>query len=145
MCGERRFHRSRAILAHLVARAFGVGNGQAFTLTVHQPSAFASPDHATFRAGKHRTFTIVTRGFPAARLSESGKLPRGITFLPRHDGTATLTGKASRRARGHTFRITITARGVRPAAPRANHRDPVATPDAPLNRRRKATWRLATA
>lgn len=102
------------------------GNGsatsakQAFTLTVDQAPAFTSPGHVTFRAGKRKTFTIVTRGFPAARLAESGKLPAGIAFLPRRDGTATLSGKASRRARGRTFRITITARnGVVPAAHQA--------------------------
>lgn len=83
---------------------------QKFTLTVDQPPSFASSNHVTFRVGRYKTFTIVTRGFPAAQVAESGKLPRGISFRRGHNGTATLSGKAFRRARGRIFRIILTAR-----------------------------------
>ncbi len=95
----------------------GTTASQAFTLTVNQPPSFSSPDHVAFRAGIHKTFTIRTTGFPAARLAERGRLPRGISFRPGPDGAATLSGKALHRARGRTFTIRITARnGIAQAA-----------------------------
>jgi hypothetical protein len=97
----------------------GVGSPatQAFTLTVDQPPSFSSPGKITFTAGKKKTFTIATHGFPVPRLTESGKLPTGITFRPHRNGTATLTGTATRSAKGHKFKIVITAsNGVGPAA-----------------------------
>lgn len=97
----------------------GVGppSTQKFTLTVGQPPSFVSPDRVTFRVGVHKTFTIVTHGFPAASITESGKLPSGISFRAGRHGTATLSGKALRRARGHTFKVTFTGRnGVGRAA-----------------------------
>jgi YVTN family beta-propeller protein len=52
---------------------------QPFALTVNQPPAFTSARQATFSAGKRHTFTVRTSGYPAAKLSERGALPKGIT------------------------------------------------------------------
>lgn len=47
-------------------------------LTVDQPPSFASAASVTFTAGVSKTFTVLTKGYPAARLTESGTLPSGI-------------------------------------------------------------------
>jgi large repetitive protein len=83
---------------------------QPFTLTVDQPPAFTSARSATFKAGHFRRFIIRTTGFPAATLSERGRLPAGIRFRARSNGTAVLAGRATRADRGKTFVLTITAR-----------------------------------
>ena len=83
---------------------------QAFTLTVNQPPAFTSARRASFSAGKRHTFTIRTSGYPAAKLSERGALPRGITFKAGQNGTAVIAGKAPRADKGKTFKVTIYAR-----------------------------------
>jgi YVTN family beta-propeller protein len=99
------------------------GNGiggpvtQPFTLTVDQTPAITTPSRATFRAGHRDSFTIKATGYPAARLTERGRLPRGITFRAGRNGTAVLTGDPARGDRGTTYRITIIAgNGVGPAA-----------------------------
>jgi large repetitive protein len=83
---------------------------QAFTLTVDQVPAFTSAPSATFRVGRSRSFTIRTTGFPAATLSERRRLPAGIRFRATGDGTATLSGRATRADRGKTYLITLIAR-----------------------------------
>jgi YVTN family beta-propeller protein len=82
---------------------------QAFTLTVDQAPAFTSARSATFKAGHFGRFILRTTGFPAATLSERGRLPAGMRFRARGNGTAVLAGRAPRADRGKTFRITITA------------------------------------
>jgi DNA-binding beta-propeller fold protein YncE len=83
---------------------------QAFTLTVDQAPAFTSARSATFKAGHFRRFIFRTTGFPAATLSERGRLPAGVRFRARSNGTAVLAGRAGKADRGKTFVITITAR-----------------------------------
>lgn len=83
---------------------------QAFRLTVDQPPAFTSARSATFKAGHFRRFIFRTTGFPAATLSERGRLPAGVRFRARDNGTAVLVGRAARADRGRTFVITVTAR-----------------------------------
>ena len=83
---------------------------QAFMLTVDQAPAFTSARSVTFKAGHFRRFIVRTTGFPAATLAERGRLPAGLRFRPRANGTAVLAGRATRADRGKTFRITITAR-----------------------------------
>jgi DNA-binding beta-propeller fold protein YncE len=83
---------------------------QSFRLTVDQAPVFTSARSATFKAGRSRRFTFRTTGFPAATLSERGRLPAGIRFKDAGKGTAQLTGRASRADRGKTYVLTITAR-----------------------------------
>ncbi len=99
------------------ANGIGPPATQAFTLTVDQPPSFISPSKVTFTAGIKKAVTIATKGFPAAQLTESGRLPKGITFHVHHNGTATLSGTAATRAKGRTFKIVVNARnGVGSAA-----------------------------
>jgi hypothetical protein len=97
------------------SNGIGAAATQSFTLTVHQPPAFVSARSATFRAGHRNTFTVRTSGFPAAGLSERGRLPKGVMFKAGHNGTAVLAGKPPRADKGKTFKITIYAsNGVGP-------------------------------
>jgi large repetitive protein len=82
---------------------------QAFTLTVDQAPAFTSAASATFKAGSKHTFTFRTSGYPAAKLSRSGSLPKGVTFKAGSNGTATLTGEAPRADQGKTYVLKISA------------------------------------
>jgi YVTN family beta-propeller protein len=96
----------------------GIGSAvtQAVTLEVDQPPAITSARRATFRAGHRSTFRFRSTGFPDAKLSERGHLPSGVRFVRERNGTAILTGKAARGAKGRTYKITITAaNGVGPA------------------------------
>jgi YVTN family beta-propeller protein len=62
--------------------------------------AFTSPDHATFRVGVRHRFVVRTSGFPAVTVTERGRLPRGLRFAAGKNGTAVISGKAARSARG---------------------------------------------
>jgi YVTN family beta-propeller protein len=97
----------------------GIGSAaaQPFTLTVDQPAAITSASRATFRVGRHATFTVRTTGYPAPRLTERGRLPRGIRFRTGRDGTAVLTGDPAAADKGKTYVITLIAgNGVSPSA-----------------------------
>jgi hypothetical protein len=95
---------------------------QAFTATVDQAPAFTSARSVTFRAGRLRKFTFRTTGFPAATLSERGRLPSGVRFKRQSGGTALLEGRASRADRGKTYVITVIARNGVGAAVRETFR-----------------------
>ena len=91
------------------SNGIGADATQAFTLTVNQPPAFTSARQASFLAGKRHTFAIRTSGYPAAKLSHRGALPKGITFKAGPNGTAVVAGTPPRADKGKTFKITITA------------------------------------
>lgn len=90
----------------------GPASAQAFMLTVNQAPGITSARRGTFRAGHRRTFTIVTTGFPRPRLSERGRLPEGVRFEVRGNGTAVLTGVPARADAGHTYVLRISARNA---------------------------------
>jgi hypothetical protein len=81
---------------------------QSFTLTVNEAPAFTSAGSATFTVGTASTFTVTAGGSPSPRLSESGRLPKGLTFVDNHDGTATLAGTPQAGTAG-TYSLTIDA------------------------------------
>jgi DNA-binding beta-propeller fold protein YncE len=87
----------------------GMPAAQALTIIVDQATAFTSADHAAFRAGVRHSFTVRTSGFPAARVTERGKLPRGLHFISRGNGQAILSGKPARSARERRYRIILSA------------------------------------
>jgi large repetitive protein len=90
---------------------------QAFTLTVHQAPTITSAGKATFRHGVSHTFTVRSAGYPAAKVTESGKLPPGLRFVAKQNGTAVITGKPAASDRGRRYVIRLTANnGVIPAA-----------------------------
>ena len=81
---------------------------QPFVLTVNQACQITSDDHATFDVGQAGTITVATTGWPTCALSETGKLPSGVTFTDNGDGTATLAGTPAP-GTGGTYLLTITA------------------------------------
>jgi beta-glucosidase len=81
---------------------------QAFTLTVGKAAAITSPASATFTIGVAKTVTVTTTGSPTATLTESGRLPSGLTFTDNKNGTASISGTAAAGTDG-TSAITITA------------------------------------
>ena len=74
----------------------GVGTAakQTFTLTVNQPPSFSSGTSKTFTVGQADSFSITTTaGVPATTtVTETGKLPTGISFVAGAQGKATLSG-----------------------------------------------------
>ena len=54
---------------------------------------FTSATSVIFPQGIQDTFTITTSGDPVAKITSSGKLPRGVKFVDNGDGTATLSGR----------------------------------------------------
>jgi hypothetical protein len=52
---------------------------------------------------------VRTTGFPAATVTKTGELPRGLRFIAHANGTATIAGTAARSARGKTFIIQLRA------------------------------------
>ena len=65
---------------------------QHLDLTVHDGAAITSSATAGFIAKVPGSFTITTVGAPLAVISVTGTLPKGMTFQPHADGTATLVG-----------------------------------------------------
>lgn len=99
------------------------GNGasvdatQSFTLTVNGPPSITSGDQMGFTAGVPGTFLVTTRaGVPATPItvSETGRLPAGVSFVDQGDGTAVLSGTAPPSAIA-SYSITIKAsNGIAP-------------------------------
>jgi hypothetical protein len=83
-------------------------NPQSFTLTVDQAPAITSPNATTFTVGTSSSFTVMTTGFPAPSLTETGALPGGVTFVDNGNGTGTLAGTPAGGSVG-TYSITFTA------------------------------------
>ncbi len=81
---------------------------QDFDLVVDGPPAITSADSTSFTVGSAGNFTVTTTGTPTAAVSESGKLPGGVTFTDNHDGTATLAGTPTTGS-GGTYAISVTA------------------------------------
>ena len=90
-----------------------------------QAPAITSAASATFTVGQAGSFTVTTKGFPAAALSESGALPSGVTFIDNGNGTATLSGTpAAGTGSLVPYSLTITAsNGVAPGRHAELHAD----------------------
>ncbi len=87
----------------------GVGSGsQSFGLTVDEAPAITSADAAPFTVGSSGAFAVLTTGFPAATVTESGTLPSGITFTTNSDGTPELVGTPNTGTAGD-YDLTFTA------------------------------------
>jgi hypothetical protein len=95
----------------------GLAATQSFTLTVNQAPAITSANSASFNVGvSGPTFTIATTGFPTARITKMGSLPKGLSFAALSNGTATITGTPAAGTAG-TYELNITANnGVPPVA-----------------------------
>jgi large repetitive protein len=62
---------------------------QTFTLKVDEAPAITSPRTASGVVGSAFSFRVTAAGFPAPKITETGSLPKGLTF---HPGAATLSG-----------------------------------------------------
>lgn len=76
---------------------------QSFTLTVNDVNAAptfvsASIDAETY--GEPFNFTVNTTGFPLPKITKTGTLPAGVTFVDNGNGTATIAGTPTRSALG---------------------------------------------
>ena len=78
---------------------------QAFTLTVDQGPAITSAAAATAATGSSFSFKVTATGYLAPKITETGKLPAGITFKA---ATATFAG-TPKTGTGGIYPIAITA------------------------------------
>jgi hypothetical protein len=76
------------------------------TITPATGVVFTTPNHTTFALGQPGSFTIATVSQPTATLSETGPLPRGVTFVDNGNGTATLSGTPLTTTGAYTFNVT---------------------------------------
>jgi hypothetical protein len=85
---------------------------QLFLLTVNQPPAITSTNHATFQTGVFGSFAVTGTGYPALSYSTAGPLPGGVTLSP----SGALSG-TSAPGSGGVYVFTITAsNGILPNA-----------------------------
>ena len=82
---------------------------QSFLLVVDQAPAINSARTATGKVGRAMSFTVTTTGYPSATITETGKLPKGTSFVPQAGGKATISGTPVAGTAG-TYRLTITAK-----------------------------------
>jgi alpha-tubulin suppressor-like RCC1 family protein len=87
------------------ANASGTAS-QSRILTVGQPPAITSADTASAVTGSAFSFQFTATGFPAAKITETGKLAKGITFT---SATAAFSGTPKAGTSG-SYPVTITAR-----------------------------------
>ncbi len=96
----------------LKATNAGGSTAQSFVLIVDQPPAITSGGSATATVGKAFSFTVTTTGYPAANVTESGTLPRGLKFTANANGTATISGTAATFTSGWYFLTFSATNGV---------------------------------
>jgi len=77
-------------------------------IAVAGPPSITSPDLLAVDTVHETAFSVVSRGVPTPRLSESGALPPGLAFSVRADGTAAISGRASVE-HGGTWTVTVVA------------------------------------
>jgi hypothetical protein len=81
---------------------------QNFLLKVNQPLSFSSAATGVFKIGLAQSFTVTTAGYPTPRLSATGSLPGGVSFVHNGNGTGTLSGTPAIGS-NQTYSITFTA------------------------------------
>jgi beta-glucosidase len=81
---------------------------QALVVYVGTAPTFTSGTSAAMRVGTAGSVGITTAGFPAASLTETGRLPFGVSFTDNGDGTATLAGTPAAGTAG-SYPVTLTA------------------------------------
>ncbi|MGH9917549.1 MAG: putative Ig domain-containing protein, partial [Nitrososphaerales archaeon] len=94
----------------------GVGKAsETLTIVVDQAPAFTSIPRAIFTPKKSDSFVATTSGYPGAKITELGSLPKGITFKTNGNGTATISGTPTT-SKEATYKLTLRAtNGVTPA------------------------------
>jgi parallel beta-helix repeat protein len=87
------------------ASYYPAANTQAFQVNPG-PLAITSSAFAGGDIGSTFSFTVTTTGIPIPSITKKGKLPRHLTFVDNHNGTATISGKITQAG---TYRPTIKA------------------------------------
>ena len=82
---------------------------QQFSLAVTRAPQFTTANSATAVSGVPFRFTVSAVGSPTPSITRSGTLPAGVAFTSHGDGSATLSGTASKDQAGHSYPITFTA------------------------------------
>jgi hypothetical protein len=98
---------SPSLLACSAALACVMGLGNANDWWVSQPAPNSAPAFTSANTGTisgSGSIAIQTTGWPDPTITETGKLPAGITFTDNHDGSASLSGTSSTRG---VYRITL--------------------------------------
>lgn len=70
--------------------------------------SFTTGARVSLAAGNRIRFRVHAKGFPIAVMTVAGALPPGIRARVGH-GTVVLTGAPAQSARGHTYRLTVSA------------------------------------
>ncbi|HUB69333.1 MAG TPA: putative Ig domain-containing protein, partial [Acidimicrobiales bacterium] len=88
------------------------------TTITHSGSApdFISAAATTFKTGVKGSFTVMTDGAPAPAIGESGKLPKGVSFVDEGNGNATFSGMPAAGAEGSYVIVLSATNGVAPDA-----------------------------
>jgi len=60
------------------------------------PQKITSADSATATVGSSFSFMVTTMGVPLPSITKKGKLPKHVTFVNRHDGTALISGSPTK-------------------------------------------------
>ena len=81
---------------------------QSFTLTIWAAPVIAAIPTTTATIGTAMDLTITATGYDTPVLTESGTLPKGLTFTSTGNGQATISGTPARNTNGSRA-ITITA------------------------------------
>ena len=96
----------------------------------HGANDITSARAATFTVGKNQVFKVVTSASPKPLLSETGKLPRGVTFVDNGNGSATIAGTPAARS-GGIYQLVFAASNSVPNA-RATQKFTLTVRQAPV-------------
>jgi len=107
-------HGSGGIFNPTFRATFGTGNAQnevsqPFTLFVLAVPVFTSPAKASAKIGANFQRIVRATGYPPASIKLKGKLPKGVTFKNKSNGSATLSGRPAA-GTGGTYPLTFTAK-----------------------------------
>ena len=77
---------------------------------IESPAAIiTSADAASAVAGSPFSFSVTTTGIPVPRITEKGRLPRGLAFTTQANGTASITGTPLRTDPNRRYKVTLRA------------------------------------
>jgi len=89
------------------ANASGAAS-RSFTLKINEAPVITSADTANAVTGSAFSYQVTATGFPAAKITEAGRLPQGVTFK---SATAAFSGTPKAESSG-TYPVTIIAKNT---------------------------------
>jgi Bacterial Ig-like domain (group 3)/Putative Ig domain len=98
---------------HTVGASYGAdpnftGSSASVSQVVTAQPQFTSVTTTTAVVGQAMSFTVTTTGYPTANLTETGALPKGLTFTGNANGTATMSGTPAA-GTGGSYNLTVNA------------------------------------